>query len=102
MPLLVAVTSRRIILFEMGYRTVRRTCFIGYDAIRFLIPPKSGILGTSGKLRFGLMSGREYQIALFGPLLSDEGMRQEQRLAAHLHSIAPRFAPAPPSDSLAA
>jgi len=101
-PLLMAVTPRRILLFELGYRTVERYCFIHYEVIQFLIPPKEGVMGTSGNLRFGLKSGREYCAGLRGPLFNDQGMREEQRLAAYLRTIAPRFASSPAPRSLAA
>lgn len=91
-PLLIAATSRRILLFELDAgMTVTQFCFIGYDAIQYLSPPKPGLLGTSGRLRIGLTSGHEYQIGFLGPLFSEEGMRLEQRLAAHLRHIASRF-----------
>ena len=91
-PLIIAVTPRRILMFELDAgMTVVRSCFIGYDEIQYLSPPKQGIFGTSGNLRFGLTSGRQYSVGFLGPLLSDEGMRQEQRLAAYLREIASRF-----------
>jgi hypothetical protein len=73
-------------LAELGRR------FIDWDAIQNLRPPKAGVLGTSGLLRFVLTSGREYQVGFLGPLFSDEGMRQEGRLSAYLREITPRFA----------
>jgi len=91
-PLLIAVTSRRMLLFEFGRWTVVRSCFIEYDAIQYLRPPKPGPMGTSGNLRFGLHSGAEYQVGFLGPLFSDELMQHEQRLAAYLRSLGPRFA----------
>jgi len=101
-PLLIAVTSRRMLLFEFGTWTVARSCFIEYDAIQYLRPPKPGPLGTSGNLRFGLHSGAEYQVGFLGPLFSDELMQHEQRLAAHLRSLAPRFDSSPAQHSAAA
>ena len=95
MPLMVAATSRRILLFEVTLLTLHRYCFIPYDEIEYLQPPKAGFLGTSGRMRFGLKSGREYQMDLFGPLSNDEGMRQEQSMAACFRRIAPRFASSP-------
>ena len=92
MPLLIAATSRRILLFELTVLTVHRHRFIPHDAIEYMRPPKPGLFGTSGRLRFGLKSGVEYQMGFFGPLLSDEGMRQEQRLAAYLRGLAPQYA----------
>jgi hypothetical protein len=62
--------------------TVTQFRFIGYDTIQYLSPPRPGPLGRSGRLRFGLTSGHEYQVGFLGPLFSDEGMRQEQRLAS--------------------
>src|SRR5215467_12714870 len=47
-PLLVAVTPRRLLLFEFGYLTVKRFCAIGFEEIRYLIPPKPGAFGMSG------------------------------------------------------
>lgn len=93
-PLVIAATSRRIMMFEIDAgMTVRQFCFIDWDAVQYLRPPKAGVLGTSGRLRFGLTSGREYQVGFLGPLFSDEGMRQEGRLATYLREIAPRLAP---------
>ena len=93
--LLVAATSRRILLFEVTLLTVHRYCFIPHDEIEHLQPPKPGILGTSGRMRFGLKSGREYQMGFFGPLLNQEGMRQERSMAAYFRRIAPRFGSSP-------
>ena len=91
-PLIIAATPRRILMFELDMgMTVNRFRFIGYDEIQYLSPPKPAAFGTSGPLRFGLTSGVQYQVQFFGPLFSDEGMRQEQRLAAYLRHIAPRF-----------
>jgi hypothetical protein len=42
-------------------------------------------------VRFGLKSGREYKLMLYGPLLNPEAMRYEQRLAAYLRELGPRF-----------
>jgi hypothetical protein len=42
-------------------------------------------------MRIGLLSGVEYQMGFNGPLFSPEGMRQEQRLAAYLRRLAPRY-----------
>ena len=95
LPLLVAATSRRILLFEVTLLTVHRCCFIPYDEIEYLQPPKPGILGTSGRMKFGLKSGREYQMKFFGPLLNEEGMRQEQSMAAYFRQIAPRLGSSP-------
>lgn len=95
LPLLVAATSRRLLLFEVTLLTVHRYCFIPYDEIEYLQPPKPGILGTSGRMRFGLESGREYQMGFFGPLFNAEGMRQEQSMAAYLRRVAPRFGSSP-------
>jgi hypothetical protein len=99
LPLLVAATSRRMLLFEVTLLTVHRYCFIPYDEIEYLRPPKPGILGTSGRMRFGLKSGREYQMGFLGPLFSDEGMRQEQSMAAYFRFVAQRFALPPAPDS---
>ena len=92
-PLLIAVTSRRILLFDLTIRrAVRRYRFIRYDEIQFLDPPKPGVMGTSGRLKFGLRSGLGYQLGFLGPLLNSEMMLEEQRLAAYLRGLAPRFA----------
>jgi len=100
LPLLVAATSRRILLFEVTVMIVHRYCFISYDEIEYLQPPKQGMLGASGRMRFGLRTGREYQVGFFGPLLNEEGMRQEQSMAAHFRRIAPRFASSPAPHSM--
>lgn len=92
-PLLVAATSRRLILFELGFRTARRSCFIRLDEIRSLRAPRVGSLGTSGPLWLQLGSGREYQLQFVGPLFDDQAMRYEQRLAAHLRAIESRYPP---------
>jgi hypothetical protein len=97
-PLVVAATPGRIMMFEIDAgMTVKQFCFIDWNTVQDLRPPKAGVAGTSGLLRFGLTSGREYQVGFLGPLLSEEGMRQERRLAAYLRGIAPRFASAPES-----
>lgn len=93
-PLLIAVTPHRMLLFEFGTWTVQRSCFIRYDALQFLQPPQPGFMGTSGRLRFGLRSGAEYQMDFVGPLFNDDLMRQEQQLAAYLRWMAPRLASA--------
>lgn len=95
LPLLVAATSRRILLFEVTLMTVHRYSFIPYDEIEFLQPPKPRWFGTSGRMRFGTKSGREYQMGFFGPLLNEEGMRLEQSMAAHFRLISPRFGSSP-------
>lgn len=96
---LIAVTSRRILLFEVTLRTVHRYRFIPYDQIAYLQPPKPGFLGSSGRVRFGLRSGHEYQMSLFSPLLNEEAMRQERNMAAYLRQIAPRFPLSPRSST---
>ena len=91
-PLIIAATPRRILMFELDMgMTVNRFRFVGYDEIRYLSPPQPAACGTSRPLRFGLTSGVQYQVQFYGPLFSDEGMRQEQRLAAYLRQLAPRF-----------
>src|SRR5258705_7058872 len=91
-PLIIAATPRRILMFELdGGMTVVQFRFFGYAEIRYLSPPRQAALGTSGPLCFGLISGLEYQVQFLGPLFSDEGMRQERRLAAYLRHIATRF-----------
>ena len=90
-PLLVAATSRRMLLFEVTVLKVHRTCFVPYEQIAFLDPPRPGMFGTSGQMRVGLRSGRTYQFKFLGPLFSPEGMRQEQRMAAYFRSIAFRI-----------
>jgi hypothetical protein len=91
LPLLFAVTSRRILLFKFSCRTVRLFSFIPLDDIRSLQPPQPGRWGTSGPVRFGLKSGREYRMILYGPLLNREAMQCEQNLAAYLRELAPRY-----------
>ena len=101
-PLIIAATPRRILMFELdGGMTVNRFRFISYDEIQYLSPPKPTLFGTSGPLRFGLKSGVQYQVRFLGPVLREEGMRQEQRLAAYLRDIAPRF-PSSASEARAA
>ena len=91
-PLIIAATPRRILMFELDAgMTVNQFRFIGYDEIQYLSPPEPAAFGTSGPLRFGLTSGAHYQVRFLGPMYSDEGMRQEQRLGAYLRHIAPRF-----------
>ena len=92
LPLMIAVTSRRIMLFKLVRVTLRRYCFIPLDDIEYLQPPKPALWGTSGPLRFGLKSGREYQLKFLGPLLNPEAMQYEQKLAAYLRELAPRYA----------
>ena len=91
-PLTIAVTSRRIMLFEvnMGF-TVQRYCFIDWDQVEHLDPPTASKLAT-GNLRVGLISGRVYQVGFLSPLASEEGMRQERRLADYCARMAPRLA----------
>ena len=105
-PLLIAVTSRRVLLFEVSMLDgaaawtnpnelkVLGSCFIPLDAIQYLRPPKGGLMGT-GRLRFGLVSGREYQMGFLSPLLNAEAMRQERRLAAYLREMAHRLPRSP-------
>ena len=91
LPLLIAATSQRILLFEVTLLTVHRTCFIPYDQLAYLQPPKPGVFGTSGRMRLGLKSGYEYQMKFLGPLFNDEGMRLEQSMAAYLRGVASRL-----------
>jgi hypothetical protein len=99
LPLVIAATSRRILLFEVTVLTVHRYLFVRHENIRFLRPPKTGFLGTSTPVRFGLESGLEYQLGFLGPLFNDEGMRQERRLADYLRGLAPRYASSRATDS---
>ena len=93
-PLLIAATPHRMLLFELESRLIpSKVCFVEYDAIGSLQPPKPGVLGTSRRMRFSLHSGKQYQMSFSGPLLDEELMRQEQRLAAYLRGLAPRFSP---------
>ena len=92
LPLLVAATSRRMLLFEVTLLKVHRTCFVPYDQIESLNPPKPGIFGTSGRMKVCLRSGRTYQFGFLGPLFSAEGMRQEQRMAESFRRVAARIA----------
>jgi len=91
LPLLFAVTSRRIMLFKFSRLTLRLFCFIPLDDIQYLEPPNPGLWGTSGAVRFGLKSGREYKLMLYGPLLNPEAMQYEHRLTAYLRELGPRF-----------
>lgn len=98
-PLIIAATPRRILMFELDTgMTVNRFRFVGYDEIQYLSPPEPAAFGTSTPLRFGMTSGVQYQVQFLGPMFSEEGMRQEQRLGAYLRQIAPRF----PSSALRA
>jgi len=92
LPLLVAATSRRMLLFDVTGLNVHRTCSVPYDQVESLDPPKPGIFGTSGRMRVRLRSGREYQFGFLGPLLNAEGMRQEQRMAEYFRNISARIA----------
>jgi hypothetical protein len=96
LPVLIAATPRRLLMFEVTLLTLHRYCSIPYENIEYLRPPQAGAMGTSGPMRLGLKSGLEYQLVFFGPLFSDEGMRYEQRLATYLRWLAPRFPSARP------
>ena len=89
--LLVAATSRRILLFEVQVWTVLRHCFIPHDDLSSVRPPKKGLWGSTGRVRIGLKSGMEYQMTFYSPLFNEEAMRQERRLAAYLSRLAWRF-----------
>jgi hypothetical protein len=91
LPLLVAATSRRILLFEVTLLHVHRTCFVPYDEVETLDPPKPGLFGTSGRMKVRLRSGRTYQFGFLGPLLNAEGMRQEQHMAEYFRGISGRI-----------
>jgi hypothetical protein len=91
LPLLVAATSRRILLFEVKLLKVYRTRFVPYDEVAFIEPPKPGLFGTSGKMKVGLRSGRAYQFGFLGPVLNAEGMRQEQQMAEHFRRMSVRI-----------
>ena len=91
-PLLIAVTSRRLLMFELNRHLIlTRYRFVDYGDIRYLRPPKPGFFGAKGKMRFGLDSGREYQLTFLGPIVDAECLQQESRLAAFL-CRAPRLA----------
>lgn len=99
-PLLIAVTPHRMLLFELTIRMVEsRSRFVAYEAIQFLRPPQPGFMGTSRRMRFGLFSGHEYQVGFLGPIIDPEFLRQEQRLAAYLRWLAPRYASSRPRAS---
>ncbi len=91
LALLVAATSRRLLLFEVRGLEVLDTCFVPYEEIEFLDPPKPGIFGTSGQMKVRLRSGREYQFRFLGPLFNPEAMRQEQHMAAYFRRVAVRI-----------
>jgi hypothetical protein len=88
--LLIAVTSNRILLFEMKRLTVLRYCFIPFDDLRYVNPPQGGRVGSTGIARIGLRSGMEYQMDFRSPLLSEQAMFQERRLAAYFKRLALR------------
>jgi len=91
-PLIIAATPRRILMFELDTgMTANRFRFVGFDEIQYLSPPEPAAFGTSTALRFGLNSGEHYQLKFVGPMFSEEGMRQEQRLSAYLRLVAARF-----------
>ncbi len=98
-PLLMALTSRRMLLFELRpfKSAALRYRFVEYDSIRSLRPPRSLPLGMSGLTRFELSTGDEYQLGFYWPVADEEGLRQEQRLAAYLRWVAAR----PPSSEVA-
>jgi hypothetical protein len=91
LPLLIAATPRRILLFEVTLLTVHRHRFVAHGEIASLEPPQSRLLGTSSKMRLVLKDGRAYQLQFFGPLLNDEGMKLEQSLAEHFRGLAERL-----------
>lgn len=105
-PLLLAATRQRLLLFEVSLLggvemwknpnevKVLAWCSIPLETIEYISPPKGGFTGT-GRLRFGLVSGREYQMGFLSPMLNSEAMEQEQRLAAYLRVLAPRYPSAP-------
>ncbi len=95
LPLIVAATSRRVLLFDVTLLTVHSTCFVRYDAIASIDAPKTGRLGTSGRMRLVLKSGREYQFGFHGPLLDSKGMEYEQDLAEHFRQAAARLESSP-------
>ena len=101
-PVVIAVTSRRMLLFELNSypQVVVRYRIIAYDAIQFLRPPKPGFMGTSTRMRFGLHSGAEYQLSFLGPLPYPEFLQQEQQLAAYLRWLAPRYPSSRPPHAL--
>ena len=95
LSLLVAATSRRMLLFEVARLDVQSTCFVPYDAIESMQPPKAGLFGTSGQMRVVLRSGRTYQFGFGGPLLNPEGMELEQAMAEKFRSVAERIEASP-------
>lgn len=101
-PILLAVTSRRMMLFHLKFypQVVLSSCSIRYDAIQYLRPPKRGHWGTSGRLRFGLFSGLEYQLTFLGPIIYPEFLEQEQRMAAYLRWLAPRYPTSRPTEGV--
>src|SRR6185436_4916761 len=80
LPLMVAATSRRMLLFEVRLLNVQRTCFVPYDQIESIDPPKPGMFGTPGRVWVRLRSGREFQFGFLGPLFNPEAMRLEQSM----------------------
>jgi hypothetical protein len=88
LPLLVAATSRRMLLFEVRVLNVLSTCFVPYEEIEAIEPPKPGLFGTSGRMSVRLRSGRQYRFGFLGPLLDDEGMATEQAMAEQFRQVA--------------
>jgi hypothetical protein len=88
LPLLVAATSRRMLLFEVRVLNVQSTCFVPYEEIEAIEPPKPGLFGTSGRMSVRLRSGRQYRFGFLGPLLDDEGMAMEQAMAEQFRHVA--------------
>ena len=95
LSLLVAATSSRMLLFEVALFNVQSNCFVPYDAIEAMQPPKAGLFGTSGHMRVVLRSGRTYQFGFNGPLLNPEGMELEQAMAGKFRSVAARIEASP-------
>jgi hypothetical protein len=91
LPLLVAATSRRMLMFKLTLLDVHGTCFVPYEDIESIVPPKPGVFGTSGRMKVRLRSGREYRFGFVGPLMNPEAMEQEQRMAECFRRVAVRI-----------
>jgi hypothetical protein len=101
-PLLIAGTSRRILLFEFYKYTLRRQCTIALDDLESVTPPKPALWGASGPTAFRSRFAGSYRLIFNGPLLNPEALQYEQRLAEYFRVLARRFPAADATDARAA